>query len=118
MISAEERGVWMDLLCCMMLADPYGHLAVNGKAMQDDDIARMIGVDKATLKGTLNHLLELGIPSRNAEGIIFSRRLVRDHDAFEAAQKSGKRGGNPALKNLNSVQKPEAIVHSPEATQS
>jgi hypothetical protein len=117
MVSPQERGIWIDLLCCMMLAEPYGHLATNGKAMRDDDIARIVGVDMDTLKGAINHLLELGIPSRNEAGIIYSRRLVRDHAAFEAAQKSGKRGGNPALKSNNRSQNSEARSQKPEATQ-
>lgn len=117
MVSPFERGIWIDLLCCMMLADPYGYLATNGKAMHDDDIARMVGVDKDTLKGAINHLLELGIPSRTSDGIIYSRRLVRDHAAFEAAQKSGKRGGNPALKRNNRSQNTEFRSQKPEATQ-
>jgi len=117
MVSPFERGIWMDLLCCMMLAEPYGHLVTNGKAMRDEDIARMVGIDVDTLKGALNHLIELGIPSRTEAGIIYSRRLVRDHDAFVAAQKSGKRGGNPGLKSNNRSHNSEARSQKPEATQ-
>lgn len=113
MITPEVRGVWIDLLCAMMEADPYGHLAVNGKPMSDEQAARLIGTDIGTYKGCLKVIEESGISSRTADGLLYSRRLVRDHELFLCASNSGRKGGgNPALRMKKNQearsQKPEA----------
>jgi hypothetical protein len=67
--------------------------------MTDEEAARLIGVDLHTYKGILYRLEEAGIPSRNEAGILYSRRLVRDHALYLSGKVSGKKGGgNPALK--------------------
>jgi len=98
MVGPAERGVWIDLLSAMMLAEPYGHLAVNGRPMTDLEASRLIGIDETTYKGILYRLEEAGIPSRTEDGLLYSRRLVRDYKRFICGKVNGKRGGgNPAL---------------------
>jgi hypothetical protein len=114
MMSPTDKGVWIDLLCVMMMSEPYGHLSVNGVAMTDDQAARLIGTDIGTYKGSIANLAAAGIPSFTDAGMMFSRRLVRDNARFVAASEAGhKGGGNPRLKS----QKPEAKSQKPEATQ-
>lgn len=99
MVGPEARGVWMDLLCAMMQADPYGYLAVNGRAMTDDEASRLVGMPADEYRAVLGALEEAGVSSRAKNGMLFSRRLVRDHQAFENGRKYGKKGGgNPRLK--------------------
>jgi len=113
MMSPTDKGVWIDLLCVMMMSEPYGHLSVNGVAMTDDQAARLIGTDIGTYKGSIANLTAAGIPSFTDAGMMFSRRLVRDNARFVAASEAGhKGGGNPKLKK-----KAEAIDQKPEATQ-
>jgi hypothetical protein len=108
----SERGLWADLLNVMMTCDPYGHLATAGRAMTDEDAARITGTDIGTYKATLKRLEDRGIPSRTDTGMIYSRRLVRDHALFLKASESGKKGGgNPRLRESNT----EAIVQNPES---
>ena len=115
MVGPDARGVWMDLLCVMMETDPYGHLAVNGRPMRDEEAARLIGMDNGTYKGILYRLLEAGIPSKTPDGMLFSRRLVREHEMFKIASNAGKKGGgNPSLKG----KKQEVRSHMPEARES
>ena len=111
MVTPEIRGVWIDLLCAMMQAEPYGHLAVAGKAMSDEQAARLTGLDIDTYKGCLKAIEDAGISSRTPCGMLYSRRLVRDYEKFTKASECGKRGGgNPALKIDSEArsQKPEA----------
>ena len=112
MVGPEVRGVWIDLLCAMMNAEPYGHLAVNGRPMTDDEAARMTGLNKGTFKGILKEIEDANISSRTTCGMLYCRRLVRDHEAFLSASRAGKKGGgNPNLKKENietRSQKPEA----------
>jgi hypothetical protein len=90
-------------------AEPYGHIAVNNRIMTDAEVSRVIGMDENTYKGILYRLLEKGIPSKAENGMIYSRRMVREHKKFITGRVSGlKGGGNPALK------KEEAIIQKPE----
>ena len=117
LVGPAEKGVWIDLLCAMMNAEPYGHLAVNGKPMLDEDAARLTGTDVTTYKTILSRLEAIGIPSRTPDGILFSRRLVRDYAAYKVASRSGKKGGgNPALRKTRRLQNPESRSQKPEAT--
>jgi hypothetical protein len=121
MVGPEVRGVWIDLLCAMMNAEPYGHLAVNGSPMSDAQSARLTGVDIGTFKGILKEIEEAGISSRTDTGMLFSRRLVRDYEKFMSASAFGKKGGgNPTLSksaNKDSKQEdnPESRSQIPEA---
>ena len=99
MLSPADRGVWIDLLCLMAMAEPYGHLALNGKPMTDDAVCRILGVDVATYKATLARLVDVGVCSTNGNGEIYSRRMVRDYERRSNGEKYGRRGGNPALKD-------------------
>jgi hypothetical protein len=74
-------------------------------------------MDESTYKGILYRLLEKGIPSKTPEGMIYSRRMVREHRKFMTGRVSGlKGGGNPALKKEESIiQIPDTISHIPEA---
>ena len=97
----SERGLWADLLNLMMMCDPYGHLSTAGRAMTDEEVARLTGTDIGTYKATLKRIEDRGILSRTPEGIIYSRRLVRDHAAFAKASEYGKKGGgNPNLRKI------------------
>jgi hypothetical protein len=117
MLQPAEKGIWIDLLCHMMQAEPYGHLAVNGKPMEDDDAARLCGTDKGTYKGCLKRLEDLGVSSRTEAGVLFSRRLVRDHEAYQQAAENGRKGGgNPSLRLPPEEKNAEAISQNPEAT--
>ena len=114
MMAPADKGVWIDLLSVMMMADPYGHLAVNGRAMTDEEAARLIGTDIGTYKGCVEHLVSAGVPSFTESGVMFSRRLVRDYARYMKASESGhKGGGNPRLQK----NKPETRSQKPEATQ-
>ena len=112
MVGPEVRGVWIDLLCAMMNADPYGHLAVNGRPMTDDQAARMCGLDKGTFKAILDQIEQANISSRTACGMLYSRRLVRDHEAFLRSSNAGRKGGgNPNVRSHS----PETRNQKPEA---
>jgi hypothetical protein len=116
MVGPEVRGVWIDLLCAMMNADPYGHLAVNGSPMTDEQAARLTGVDIGTFKGILAQIESANISSRTDTGILYSRRLVRDYAGFMQASNNGRKGGgNPALKHKEQEKKPETRSQKPEA---
>lgn len=71
------RGLWMEMLCIMHEAEPYGHLCVNSGAIDERQLARLVGETPARVKGLLAELERTGVFSRR-DGMIYSRRMVRD----------------------------------------
>jgi len=99
MCSIAARGFWMECLCLMHEADPYGHLIINRKAPSDPQLAALTGTDPSTVRTLLSELEEAGVFSRNRAGVIYSRRMVADEKMAVLARKNGKKGGNPSLCN-------------------
>lgn len=92
--SVGARGLWMDLLCLMHEGDPYGHLTIDGVPVLIEDIASLAGLDHATTKSLMDELERRGVFSRNGDGVIYSRRMVRDEkrrkDGIKAQKKRKK----------------------------
>ncbi|WP_245506237.1 hypothetical protein [Rhizobium ruizarguesonis] len=118
MCSIAARGLWIEMLCVMHEATPRGTLRVNGKPVSDKQMAILAGCSNIT--GLLQELEEAGVFSREPDGTIFSRRMMRDVEKAEQDKANGRKGGNPTLKagvnpQLNGddkAQKPEARSQS------
>lgn len=93
--SIGARGLWVEMLCIMHEAEPYGHLLLGNVPVSNKQLAALAGINA---KETLAYLLELGtagVFSRTSEGVIFSRRMVRDHErSLKGREDAGKRWGN------------------------
>jgi hypothetical protein len=96
--SIGARGLWIELLSLCHESERYGHLLVNGKQPTDRQIAALAGVDMSELPGLLAELEEQGVFSRDRNGAIYSRRMIRDERKAKEARKHGNEGGNPKLK--------------------
>jgi hypothetical protein len=97
-LSFHDRGVWFEILCLMHESESRGRLTLNGNAMPDDALARILGLDKQILTTTLTTLLTYGVASKCEEtGALICRRMVRDEELREIRRSAGKLGGNPAL---------------------
>lgn len=97
-LSFHDRGVWWEMLCLMHGSERRGVLVLNGQAMSDETIARLLGLDKQILTTTLTILLTSGVASRDDEtGAIYCRRMVRDEYIRKVRSEAGSRGGNPVL---------------------
>lgn len=98
MCSYAARGLWADLLGLMHEAEPYGHLLINGIAPNAKQIAGLLGGSEKEVKMLLSELRTAGVYSEADNGVIVSRRMIRDHEKRERDKANGKSGGNPALK--------------------
>lgn len=101
MCSYAARGLWLDMLTLMHEAEPYGHLVVGGKPPTAAGLASLLGGTPKEVTLLLTALEEQEVFSRNADGIIFSRRMIRDAEQAERDKANGKGGGNPRLKPTN-----------------
>jgi len=97
--SAAARGLWMDILCFMHEGSPYGYLKVNHKVILPPNLARMCGLTLEETEGCLAELAEAGVFETDADGVIFSRRMIRDEELRNKRAACGHLGGNPALKD-------------------
>jgi hypothetical protein len=112
--SIAARGLWMEMLCVMHEAEPRGTLRVNGKPLTSRQLGALAGC--GDVEDLLSELEEAGVFSRNEDGTIFSRRMMRDEARASEDKANGKRGGNPRLKGgVNPPVKGEDKAQKPEA---
>ncbi len=97
MCGLAARGLWIECIAIMHEAEPYGHLMVNGKALNARQIAAVVGSTERDITRLLAELEAAGVFNRTPDGTIYSRRMVRDHDYAQRQRFFGKTGGNPAL---------------------
>jgi hypothetical protein len=108
-LSYHDKGIWFEILCLMHESEERGKLLLNGKPMPDEALARLLGLDKQILTKTLTKLLEYGVASRDEQGALFSRRMVRDETLRKIRTEAGKKGGNPNLVNQNSTKQKKQV---------
>lgn len=116
MCSLAARGLWADMIAYMHEGQPYGHLTIDGIAPSVSDIAALVARPVAETRKALSELEEKQVFSRTKEGVIFSRRMVRDKAKADKDRENGKGGGNPALidEDKRGVN-PPVKAHMPEA---
>lgn len=109
-VSYAARGFWIDLLCLMFESQKRGYLQhENGNPITKDQLARMTGGSAKQIERLLKELEESGVFSRTEQGVIYSRRIVREEQLRKKQVEFGKQGGNPALKGgLNPPDKVDA----------
>ena len=90
--SLAAQGMWINLLCVMHECEPYGHLVVNGEALTNVKAARLVGVSAKEFAKLLAEIEGAGVVSRTAEGVLFSRRMVRDEVVRNARAAGGGEG--------------------------
>lgn len=98
--SLAAQGLWLRMIFLMHDSERYGYLATNGTPIPPEHIARRCGVSQDQYVALLAELDAMRIFSRTTEGVIYSRRMVRDFAKRQALSAAGKLGGNPRLKGL------------------
>ena len=101
-LSFHDRGVWFEILCLMHESAERGKLLLNGEAMPETALARLLGLDNQILTTTLTTLLTYGVASRCEDtGALTCRRMIRDENLRKIRTQAGKQGGNPLLVKQN-----------------
>ena len=90
--SMLARGLWIEMMAIMHDGDPYGHLTTQGRVISDDMLSRLVGEPAAAIKRALKDLETNGVFSRTHDGIIFSRRMVRDEEIRNSRGAGGSLG--------------------------
>lgn len=87
-VSIAARGFWMECLCIMHEAKPYGHLLLNGEKVEGDTLARMTGTSTEEATALLAELTKAGVLSVTGKGVVFSRRMTKDHSRSTKGRKA------------------------------
>ncbi len=95
--SVAARGLWLECMCLMHEAKPYGHLLVNGRAITAAQLANLTGIPVGKIGGLIAELDGAGVFSRNDDGVIYSRRMIRDARRAAAGSVFGKRARTPGV---------------------
>ena len=94
--SHAAKGMLMDMLCLMFECEPRGKLATNGTPWSDEDICRATFGDK----NVLQELIDKGVLSRDEDGAIYSRRMIRDEEIRASRAVAGSGGGSKTQAKL------------------
>jgi hypothetical protein len=116
MCSIGARGLWVEMLCVMHEAEPYGYLLSNGNVVTSRQMAVLAGISAGECMKYLLELASAGVYSIDENKRIYSRRMVRDKAKADSDRENGKGGGNPKLtRGVNPTVKGEYKAQTPEA---
>lgn len=119
-VSMAARGLWMECLCIMHEAKPYGHLLINGVVVEDDVLARMVGASVDDVSALMAELRKAGVLSVTRAGVVFSRRMVKDNGRAQKGAKAARKRWSQGADNTEENDRPNGypngtpITHMPE----
>ena len=91
MCSLAARGLWVELCGLAHEAEPYGHVLVESMAPTVDQLAMLAGAPRKVVVAALAELETAGVFSRTQDGVIYSRRMVRDKEREQEGRESANR---------------------------
>lgn len=93
-LTPAARGVWIDCLALMAVANPTGYLCDEmGRPLTHEDIARVVNASPTDVAKLLAEVLEKGAASRDRTGRLYNRRMVRKASIAAKKRLNGKAGG-------------------------
>ena len=120
--SVAARGLWVEMLCIMHEAVPYGSLLIAGARIDKKRLSVLAGISEKECTALLIELEGFAVFGRDDDGTIYSRRMRRDAIKSEEGRKQvSKRWGSKEPNsgpNRSPTQKKddELNTQKPEAT--
>lgn len=109
-LDMYARGVWHEMLMIMFELPNRGKWTFDGSnPIPDDQGARLLGLEVAKFKQTVQQIVSIGVASvEQSSEIIFCRRMVKDEELRTVRAEAGSIGGKQsASKRLaNAKQNP------------
>lgn len=112
-VSLAARGLWMEMLCVMHEASPYGHLLVGGQPLSGSALARLVGSSEGEVQAMLVELSEAGVSRQTRRGVVYSKRMIADQERSE----TGRKAKQEALDKAKGKTPPSRYPPSPPSTQ-
>jgi hypothetical protein len=91
-LSYHYRGIWLELLMLMHCSEQRGRLVLNAKPMSDPSISRLLGLTQQEGANAIQVLLESAVASRDSEGALICRRMVKEEEIKAVRRKAGSKG--------------------------
>lgn len=114
--SIGARGLWVEMMALMHVAEPYGSLLVKGRRPDKKQLASLAGISEKDCVALLMELEGMAVFARDDDGTIYSRRMRRDAEKALVDKANGKRGGNPKItEGVNPPDKGEDKAQIPDA---
>lgn len=88
--SIAARGLWMDMICLMASASPFGHLKLGRKRIDPATLGGLTNIPVARVEKLLAELQKSGVFSVTNHGTIYSRRMVRESKWRSNGEKGAK----------------------------
>jgi len=108
------RGLWMEMLAVMHEATPYGYLLMGGLPLTAQQLANQAGCSLAACERGIAELERASVFSRDEKGVIYSRRMVRDHAKSEQGRADiGKRWRDDRSPNSDPNRSPNRVHDRP-----
>lgn len=105
-VSVGARGLWIECLCIMHEAKPYGHLVLNGEPVEGGSLARMTGIPVDEVSALLAELRQAGVLSVTSKGVVFSRRMTKDHARAQKGRKAATKRWSQASGGVEQSEAP------------
>jgi hypothetical protein len=93
-LSYHHRGIWLELLMLMHCSEDRGRLVLSGKPMTNLNLSRLLGLSEQETADAVKCLLEGGVASRDQNGALVNRRMVREENIKKIRKQSGSKGGS------------------------
>ena len=97
MCSMAARGLWVEMICLMHEATPYGQLLIKGQSPTEAQLSVLVGATSDQVTAMLCELESAGVFSRTRAGVIYSRKMTKMMKKASVARNNGRKGGNPNL---------------------
>jgi hypothetical protein len=109
-LSLAAQGLWVRMLCRMHFAKRRGYLEhANGAPVTPEDLARMVGSTTAQVTKLIAEMDRIELFSRDENGVIHSRRMVRDAHISDVRKQA-------ALARLQGAHRSDAGTFAPAKT--
>jgi hypothetical protein len=113
LVSLPARGLWMEMLCVMHEASPYGHLIVGAKPCSAADLASLANTTVEEIQALLVELLDARVARKTRGGVIYSKRMIAD----DKRSKDGRKAKLEAIEQAKKNPQPSRVPISPPTTQ-
>jgi hypothetical protein len=102
LLPRDIRMTWFEMLLRMWESKRRGYLSINGEPPSMEELAQLLGFgsDVKLCEKHIEFLEKKEIFSRNKDGIIFNRRMVRDAKVSQKRSKAGKKGMKSRYKEV------------------
>jgi hypothetical protein len=97
------QAIWMRCLCVAAQSKRRGYVLIKGKKPANEDLARLFGCTVDEVVDGLEEIKNNEVCGETSDGILFSRRMVREAKRKAASRKGGKIGGRTTYGNRKGI---------------